>query len=247
MARWRSSRVRAVLLRPVVGQQQGRGLLSAPAGGGEHLAKPRTGVVKFMVAHRHSVISHGAHGAQLRRLCGIQRLDQGAHREVPAVHSQRPRMGGPLLLQCGGQPGITSRRPSGPVLPGQKAGVQVMGKQNGGGARLSFRRPRSGQQNTAQQRRRGYQPDPASQPIHHAPSPFYLDLTAPILPQNPAFRKRDFTLPFRSLSVCIQYSVKVSNIIFLKISTVFPMIFSGRAERRICHTIFRVSSKFPGK
>ena len=106
-----------------------------------------------MVAHRHSVNIPWRPMVRSSAACvGYSVWIRGAHREVPAVHSQRPRMGGPLLLQCGGQPGITSRRPSGPVLPGQKAGVQVMGKQNGGGARLSFRRPRSGQQNTAQQR-----------------------------------------------------------------------------------------------
>ena len=120
--------VQAVLLRPVVGQKQGRGHIPAPAGGGEHLAKPRASTVKFVVSHRHSVIAHGAHGAKLRRLGGIQGLDQGAHREIPAVHSQRPRMGGPLLLQCGGQPGIAARGPSAPVLPGQEAGVEVVGK-----------------------------------------------------------------------------------------------------------------------
>ena len=140
-------------------------------------------------------------------------------------------MGGPLLLQRGGQTGIAPCCPPAPVLPGQKAGVEVVGKQNGGGTSLPFCRPHSGQQDTAQQDSRSHQPAPASQQLHCVPPSFHIDLTALILPQNPSFRKRDFTPPPRSAPTHIQYSVKISNIISLKISTVFPMIFPGRIGR----------------
>ena len=137
-------------------RQQSHGSRLGSLGGIEHLGKAGALVVKLVVADGGGVIAQGPHGPQLRRLGGVQGLDQGADGKVPAVHQQGIRMGRLLLVNGGFQPGIAAAFAAVPCGLRQEVGMEVMGKQDGG---LPVRRRCGPCRNGAQRRQhQGQQP-----------------------------------------------------------------------------------------
>ena len=136
----------------VVGHKEGGSRIAAFHHGVEHIGKAGPGVVKLVVANGGGVIAHGAHGAQLRPLGGVQGLDQRANGEVAAVYGQSVGMGPALPVQGGFQAGVAPRFVPLPVGLGQKVGVEVVGKEHRSAVALRGCRQR-GQKGTQQQNR----------------------------------------------------------------------------------------------
>ena len=107
-----------------------------------------------MVARSRGVITQSAHGPQLRRPGGVEGLDQRADGEVSPVQGKSIRVEGPLLLQCGGQPGIAPGLPAVRPLQGQEVGVEIMGKEHRGlvGPRGRLRQTPGNQQGQQEKR-----------------------------------------------------------------------------------------------
>ena len=144
----------AALRADAVGLDNGGQGIPAVHGGVEHVRQPLRAVVKLVVAQGGHVISHGAQGPQLRRLGGVDGLEQAAHGEVPAVQHQGVRVGLPLLLDQGCQAGVAAALPAVCVGHGEEVVVGVVGKQDGalvggrGGGGRGYQR--AGQQNQRQ-------------------------------------------------------------------------------------------------
>ena len=100
-------------------------------GGIQHFPEADALVVKLMVADGHGVIAHGPHGSQLRRLRGIESLDQGADGEIAAIHQQSGRVHRPFLVDDGFQPGVAAALPTLRRGLREEMGVEIVGEQNG--------------------------------------------------------------------------------------------------------------------
>ena len=154
--------IRIALRRLVIGLDQGGQRLSAGHGGPEHVGQPGGPVVKLMVAQGGRVIAHGPQCPELRRVGGVDGLEQRAHGKIPGVQGDGGTLDGravgqhrgpfPLLLQQRGQAGVAAVFPAPLSGHGQKVIVGVMGKQDGQG--LAGRVGGRGQGQAAQQQDR---------------------------------------------------------------------------------------------
>ena len=120
-------------------------------GGVQHFPEAHALVVKLVVADGHGVIAQRPHGAQFRRLGGVQGLNQGADGKVAAVHQQSVGMGGLFPVNDGFQPGVAAAFASLCRGLGQEVGVKVVGKKDGGFLRRRLCRCRKGTQHRQQQ------------------------------------------------------------------------------------------------
>ena len=97
----------------------------------QHFREAGALVVKLVVADGHGVIAHGPHGSQLRRLRGIESLDQGADGEIAAIHQQSGRVHRPFPVDDGFQPGVAAALPTLRRGLREEMGVEIVGEQNG--------------------------------------------------------------------------------------------------------------------